>query len=322
MPDTTHFDWADLAFASKQPLRKLDATFIAAPRTLSKRRFAQILKAYLPHGNIVLGLAKEAHVVGLEDQPWFTMLRAEQVQDVIDRVNTADMPHRVYTLSYGQRDLPFILEKIPFKRAVCVNGSWYHAFHQRPEFYRLVQQRTPYELISPFADEDEAKAYAAALPALPALPTDPCNTTEMLQLANEAARYSLDSAGFQIGVTLGHEAGGGLYKPLLRTFNRVVPYQTYAMHYGASRERHFSPAHDLNHYDTNHAEVEAIIAAGEQGIDLAGTSLFINLLPCPTCARMFTSTPIQEFVYSQDHSAGYAVKMLEAAGKTVRRIVQ
>jgi hypothetical protein len=36
---------------------------------------------------------------------------------------------------------------------------------------------------------------------------------------------------------------------------------------------------------------------------------------------MFTSTGIAEFVYRADHSSGYAIKMLEAAGKTIRRLV-
>jgi deoxycytidylate deaminase len=44
-------------------------------------------------------------------------------------------------------------------------------------------------------------------------------------------------------------------------------------------------------------------------------------MPCPACARMLSQTDIEEFVYSIDHSEGYAVKMLEAAGKKVRRIV-
>jgi tRNA(Arg) A34 adenosine deaminase TadA len=316
-----NLDWADLAFGSKKPLRELNATFIAAPREISKRRLAQLLKDYLPKGNVVLGLAKEPYVLGLEDQPWFRTLQAEQVQDVIDRVNSAGVPHRLYTLSYGQRDLPFIVEKVKFREAVFVNGSWYHAFHQRPEFYQLIQGKIPYQLVSAFADEHEAKHYAERLAEPPAPNDAPLDDTAMLELAADTARYSLDSGGYQIGVAIGRPVGDGTFIPILRTFNRVVPYQTYAMLNGSARETHFSPTHDLNHYDTNHAEVEAIVTAGRQGIDLSGTTLFINLLPCPTCARMFTSTDIAEFVYSEDHSAGYAIKMLEGAGKTVRRVV-
>jgi deoxycytidylate deaminase len=112
-----------------------------------------------------------------------------------------------------------------------------------------------------------------------------------------------------------------MYKPLGGAFNKVVPYQTYAMHHGSAREKNFSPANDLNHYDTIHAEVALLINAQKNKTDLAGTTLFINLMPCPTCARMLSQTDIEEFVYSVDHSDGYAVKMLEAAGKKVRRVV-
>jgi deoxycytidylate deaminase len=93
------------------------------------------------------------------------------------------------------------------------------------------------------------------------------------------------------------------------------------MHYGASREKHFSPPNDLNYYDTVHAEVMLILQAQRQDIKLAGTTLFINLLPCPSCARMLCETPIVEFVYTNDHSEGYALRLLQAAGKKVWRLV-
>ncbi len=125
---------------------------------------------------------------------------------------------------------------------------------------------------------------------------------------------------FQTRVSLGRKKGKK-YELLATTFNPVLPYQTYAMHFGASREVNFSPPHDLNHYDTTHAEVELIIKAGREKINLKGTTLFINLLPCPACARMLSRTDIEEFVYTEDHSDGYAVKMLELAGRKVRRVV-
>jgi hypothetical protein len=36
---------------------------------------------------------------------------------------------------------------------------------------------------------------------------------------------------------------------------------------------------------------------------------------------MFCATDIAEFIYTQDHSDGYAVTLLEAAHKTVKRLV-
>jgi deoxycytidylate deaminase len=313
------FDWADLAFGSKKPLRDLKAIFIAAPRELSAKRFTQLAKTYLPAGNIVLGLAKEDYIAGFEGQPQFKTLRLSAVQSIIDKVNSAKTPHKIYTLSYFQRELPFLLEKLGLKKAIFINGSWHRSFHTRPEFYTLASQHIPYELISPFYDEAEARAYAARTEHPLPNPKGKFTDADMLSFAADAATRSFDHT-FQTGVALGRKVGT-MYQFSAAACNNVVPYQAYAMHFGASREQHFSPPNDLNHYDTVHAEVALVVKAQKAQLDLHGTTLFINLLPCPTCARMFTQTDIAEFVYSEDHSDGYAVKLLELAGKKVRRLV-
>jgi len=314
-----NFDWNELAFGSKKPLSDLRATFIAAPRELSPARFTQLVKQYLPSGNIMLGLAKEEFVLGFEGQPQFRMLQAGAVQAIIDKVNKSAAKHKIYTLAYFQRDLTFLLEKLDLKRVLFVNGSWKYTFHTLPQYYTLARRGMPYELISPFAGEAEAQAFAKNT-RLPAVPEKGVfGEGEMLDIARQIAAHSYDYS-FQTGVSLGRKRGNK-YQLLARTFNCVVPYQTYAMHFGASRETNFSPPHDLNHYDTTHAEVELILVAQKEKLDLRGTTLFINLLPCPSCARMFARTDIAEFVYNLDHSDGYAVTMLEAAGKKVRRIV-
>lgn len=314
------FDWADLAFASKKPLKDLQATFIAAPRELSVKRFAQLVKEYLPKSNVVLGLAKEDFVLGLENQPQFKMLQAEMVWPIIDKANDLASKHKIYTLQYNQRDLVYILEKIKFPRAVFVNGSWYHGFHLRPEYYVLAKQRTPYELVSPFADETEAKQCVAATKLLPLPTSGLCSEAEMMQLAQAAARHSYDYASFQTASALGRKKGAK-YELLATSHNQIIPYETYAMHFGSEREKNFSPMHDLNHYDTIHFEVAMLIRAQKQKIDLADTTLFANVLPCPHCARMLAATDLAELVYAEDHSGGYAIRMLESAGKKVRRIV-
>jgi len=318
-----NFNWSELAFGSRKPLNDLKATFIAAPRELSTKRFTQLIKEYLPQGNIVLGLAKEPFVLGFEGQPQFRTLQVRDVQAIIDKVHKAGTKHRIYTLNYFQRELPFILEKLKFNQVLLVNGSWKQTFHTNTAYYILANKRIDYAMLSPFADETEAKAYearamkeiGAAHPFKPGKYTE----TQMAALAKEVAEYSFDYS-FQTGVALGKRTSK-TYDLLAWTYNKVVPYQTYAMHHGASREVNFSPPHDLNHYDTVHAEVELIIKAQKEKIDLSGTTLFINLLPCPMCSRMFTETDINEFVYAEDHSGGYAVKMLEQAGKTVRRLI-
>lgn len=314
-----NFDWSDLAFGSKKPINELKATFIAAPRELSAARFAQLIKEYLPTGNIVLGLAKEPYVLGLEDQPQFAVLQQPTVQGIIDKVNASRSPHKIYTLSYFQRDLTYLLEKLSFTKAVFVRGSWYRAFHLRPEFYALVNRKLAYQLVSPFVDEAEAQQYAKTT-KLAALPTQGTFSQQQLfDLASRAATHSYAYSEFQTGVALGKKAGSA-YRLIATAHNTVVPYQTYAMHHGAAREVNFSPMNDLNYYDALHAEMQLLAHALHAGTPLAGTTLFINLLPCPMCARMLAQTDIAEFVYQQDHSDGYAIKMFELAGKRVRRI--
>ncbi len=319
MTDPTAFDWSGLAFGSKKPVNSLSATFIAAPREISEPRFAQLVKTYLPEGNVILGLAKEPYVLGFENQPQFRTLDVATVQAVIDKVTASTSKHKVYTLHYFQRELRYILEKLDFRKTVFINGSWKYSFHTQTPYYVLVTRNTPYELVSPFTDEAEAKAFAAQT-VLPDIPTNGTfNERGMLEIADRIAKHSYDY-GFQTGVALGRRSTA-TYKLLARAYNSVLPYQTYAMHYGASRETNFSPPNDLNYYDTTHAEVELLIKAQRERIDLHDTTMFINLLPCPACARMISRTDIAEIVYREDHSDGYAVKILELSDKKVRRHV-
>lgn len=324
-----NFGWSDVAFGSKKPINNLKATFIAAPREISPKRFTELLKELLPKGNVLLGLAKEDYIDGFEGQPQFRTLPAKRVQPFVEKIQAAETPHKLYTLSYFQREFPYILQKIKAKEILLVRGSWQFAFHTRAEYYTLVDSKIPYRMISPFVDEEDARAYESKTSKqlvdriLPHIGVNRIfNDVGMLELASKAARLSYDYT-FQTGVALGKKASQPAkgYKYIAVAFNKVMPYQTYALLNGNSREDNFSPPNDLNHYDAVHAETELIIHAQKNKTDLKGTTMFINLLPCPTCARMLAETDIEEFVYSIDHSDGYAIKMLEAAGKTVRRVV-
>ncbi len=332
--DVYHLDWSSVAFSqtAKKSLKELQATFIAAPREMSAERFKQLVKQYLPLGPIMLGLSKDPFVAGFEGQPQFKTLSFEAVRGIVDKVNASRTPHRIYTLAYFQREAKFVFGELRFRRAVLVNGSWKYAFHVTEPFYALIKKRTPYELVSPFAGENEARRYEQekageiSRQALEPWLDGPAGRTfsekDMLTIAAQAAKLSYDYC-FQTGTALGRpgKAKKDAYTLLAYSYNKVVPFQTHAMHYGAARETHFSPPHDLNHYDTVHAEVELLISAQKQGMDLGGSTLFINLLPCPACSRMLADTDIAEIIYTEDHSAGYAIKLFEAAGKRVRRLV-
>ncbi len=314
------FDWAKLAFSSKRPLSSLKATFFAAPREISEARFVQLVKDYLPKGHIILGISKEDFVEGFEDQPQFAMLRQKKLQKMIDKIN-ASSEHKVYTLHYFQRELTTIIEKLTPPRAVFVNGSWHHSFHTQPVYYVLSEKRIPYELVSAFAGEVEAVAYEKTVTKkIPSLKLPGAQKdVEILALTDIVAKGSFDHT-FQTGTILAKKVKDR-YEPILASFNKVVPYQTYALLHGSSREKHFSPPHDTNHYDTIHAEMALLVEAHKKNISLKGMTLFVNLMPCPNCARTLAETDIAEVVYRIDHSEGYAADLLQKANKTVRRIV-
>lgn len=312
----TTFDWK----ISKDQINALDAIFIAAPRELSARRFAQIVKRYLPKANIILGIATEEYIVGFENQPQFKMLKLAAVEGVIDKVATSSSQHKIYVLEYNQPELSDIIQRCDFKRILLVNGSWKYAFHNLDSYQAIVERGFEYKFISPFADEDEAHDYEKTHTPHVDLPKpgDMLTELEMTQIADAVAVQSFDNS-FQTGVSLGRKVDDA-YEYIETAFNQVIPYQTYALHHGNSREKYLSRPHDTNHYDTIHAEMQLLTKALAGGIDLAGTTLFVNLLPCPNCARTLSQTTIAEIVYRHDHSDGYAVELLKLCGKKVWRL--
>jgi deoxycytidylate deaminase len=301
------FNWGDLAFTSKKPIKDLAAIFITAPREMSKKRLTQLIKEYLPKANLLIGIAAEPYVLGLEDQPQFKMLRLTDSQPIIDKVNNSASNHKIYVLNYSQRDITYVLEKISPKKVLLVNGSWYHGFHHRQEYYTLVNNHIDFEKISPFYDEEEAKFFAKQVKLSTQLSSGRFSAEEMMNLANSAAKHSFDFSGLQTGISLGRKKSNK-YELISTAHNEILPYETYSMHY-------------LNYYDAVHAEVVAIVNAQKNKLDLKSSTLFINLMPCPTCTKMFMKTDITEFIYLDDHSDGYALKMLELAGKKVRRLI-
>lgn len=311
------YDWTELAFSNKKEIKSLNAIFILAPREISVQRFTEICKEYLPQSNIVLGISKEEYILGFENQPQFRTLQVKEIETILEKIRTSKSPHKVYTLEYSQRDAVHVLTRLNFQKVLLVNGSWSKTFHTREEFYTIVKEKIPYDFISPFVDELEAKEYAQKFSqenlSNEINPNYKYSQLEIMNLLDHVARKSFDNA-FQTGAILAKNG-----KILAHAHNKVVPFETYAMHYGAIREKELTPPHDTSHYDTIHAEVALMIQAQKKKIDLIDSELFINLLPCPSCARMFCETDINTIYYQHDHSEGYAVKLLEKAGKKVER---
>lgn len=318
------FDWNDLAFASKKPLSSLKATFIMAPRELSETRLKQIVKQYLSLGNVVLGISSEPFVVGFEDQQQFKMLRYSEgniVNKLVSKIAEANTPYKMYILQYFQRDIQYVVDKIVFTKFVSVNGSYKLAFHNLPVYYSLTRKSIPIDHISPFIDENEAEEYERDhKQSLDISTRNTMTENEVMEVVDNIKKSSFDYCT-QVGAALVKKIGNK-YKLLARDYNAVVPKQWQILHYGSEREKSFSPPQDINHHDTIHAEMRLLINSARNKIPLDGTSLFINLMPCPACARTLSQTDIEEFVYQFDYAEGYGVGLLEKCGKKVRRLVE
>ncbi len=295
--------------------------FIVAPREMSVRRLTEIVKHYLPKGNIVLGISKEPYVVGFEGQPQFKMLERETVQPIVDKIDTSSSPYKVKVFEYSQKDLASIVGGLTYsQRVLLVNGSWQYTFHNSEAYKALMANNVPVKFISPFVDENEAHEYekthqvSVELPSVGSVLKD----SELFTLVERVAKRSYDYS-FQVGAVLARKMSDD-YEFIAATHNKVIPYGTYALHHGNSREKHLSPPHDTNHYDTIHAEMQFLVEAARGDYGLDGATLFIDLLPCPNCARTLSQTNIDGIVYRRDHSDGYAVEILKLCGKKVERM--
>ena len=248
---------------------------------------------------------------------------------------------RISILTYHQRDLIYIFKEIDFSLIIFINGSWHKMLHTREELWTILDRKIPYKMISPFVDEKDATNYTNNI--LGSFRKNSLfekdrrySDAGIMKVVGKSTMRSFDHT-WQTGCLLAkkknptkYSGGKGGIPPsssdkkdkkiLLTAHNKIIPYETYAMHHGSLREKHFTPPNDMNNYDTIHAEIDLIIQAQKKRISLKGTSLYIDLMPCPTCAKMIAESDIEEVVYRLDHSNGYAFDLLKKMGKKVRRI--
>lgn len=66
--------------------------------------------------------------------------------------------------------------------------------------------------------------------------------------------------------------------------------------------------------NTIHAEQKIIAEAAKSGISLQGTSLYVNIFPCPVCAKLIAFSGIKNLYFGEGGSNFDAKKVLDAAG--------
>lgn len=317
------FDPATYSESDKTLLRGLKATFVMAAREMSEARLTQLVKEYLAKGNVIFGVAKEAFVDGFDEQPQFRTLPLEPVEKLVEKIEKAHLPHSIRVITYRQQDVDEVIRAVRPQRVVVVRGSYIYPFHRRSTSQLLEKRNIPFEYVSPFVDEEQAKAYLAAVYLL--MHTQKGSTfsditeKDVMALVGEVAKESFDYS-FQTGAVLAEKVGKQ-YQIIDAACNEVVPYQTFALHFGNAREIHRS-AHqaDAVHYDTIHAEMNLLVRAMKNGVNFEGKSLFINMMPCPNCARTLVNSGLKEMVYLETHSGDYAVELFEKAGIVTRKV--
>ncbi len=312
------YKWSEIAFGKKpEGIKDKPFTFIHISRDISEARILELFKEYISTSNILWGIAEEEYIEGFDGQIQFETLKESSFKSLIDKVSKANISRELLFLKYNQRDARYIIESLKPKINVLVNGSWKSVFHQTQVFGTLVKNELKYKLVSAFTDEKEAKEYEKKVKKVidrtTKLPTI-LKESEYLEALTTVSKRSFDHS-FQVGSIL---LKGN--KVIASAHNEIVPFETYALLNGSLREKNFTPQNDLNFYDTHHSELGILNICLNKGISLKGTTLLVNLLPCPTCAKALAHTTISRVIYHLDHSSGYSFDLLKRYGIDCIRI--
>lgn len=309
------YDWNTITNNQKKELCKTKPIFVVGPRELSGARLNALIEKLSVQHAVLWGCLKDDFINGFEGCTQFRALSLENLETSVKAID------QISVITYFQHDLRYLLNELNFRAVIFVNGSWKYMLHTTPEFWLVLKRKVPYKLVSPFFDEAEARKYAQKIEEdyaheqlydVKKKYTD----EDLMKLVDKVAKRSFDWT-YQIGAVLVKDA-----RVIDVAHNTTLPFETASMHYGHSKEQNFSPIGDQNYYDTNHAEVELVLKALRTKHSLENCKLYLNVMPCPTCARMLAHTDIEEIVYEHDHSDGYAAKLLTRVGKKVRRIIR
>ncbi|MBU0975799.1 MAG: deaminase [Patescibacteria group bacterium] len=311
-------DWNKLNDKDKKKLtgsRKL--AFVAGPVQMSDKRVRELISE-LSECQLLFGCLKDEWIPGLEGFLQFSPLKIEELNKPKSR--PIEKPA---ILSHFQKDLKYIIRELKPKVVVFINGSWFQQIHYRKEFWEAVSVGAKIELKSPFVNEAEAKRFTKKIEENYEAEklyskTKKYSDREIFQILEKKRRHSWDWCGQPTAALVRNG------RILALTHNRVMSYQAYQMHDGSIREKFQVPAQEMiETHLTNHAEVEMLEVARRERIRLENTSLYMNIFPCPVCAKMLARTPIRKVVYAQDHNLGNTIgyKVLEASGVKLKRVV-
>jgi dCMP deaminase len=291
--------------------------FIAGSREMSPKRVLDLFKRYSKKGKIIWGVYKEPFIKGFEEQPQFKTLNIEILNKfktlLLKRDQTFDV--RLEIIEYSQEDELEVINSLKIDKAIFINGSWKIVFHRRPIFELLKSKNIEFSLKSPFVDDAESLEYSKRIAesieeCIDALMHQCILTSDedYLGLADIVAKRSFDYT-WQTGAVLVRDG-----KVILTAHNRILPYENFAMHNGSLREKNMSALNDVANYDTIHAEMNMVIKALNEKVDIKGSTLYVNLMPCPSCARVLALSGIKKVVCRERHFGDYAEELFSDMG--------
>lgn len=302
---------------------------IAGSREMSKSRCIELLKKYLSEGDIVWMVYEEEFIKGFEGQPQFRTLKKEILLEIQSKISSQNpkLASGFKTIRLSQQLLPQFLEKEHFDKIILINGSWKTAFFRTKVGEILLNKGLKPSFKSPFCSSEEAKTYHSnlkeeiqsnfSIEIKPFLIKPNFNIEDFFMLAEISSRRSWDYT-WQTGAVLSVEN-----KPVLYGYNRVFPYETSMMHHGSKKEHGVDKEtshkflNNLTLNETLHAEIDILIQALNQKIDLENAILYVSLMPCPDCARAIAASRISQVYCKGIHYGGESKEILEEAGKKV-----
>ncbi len=309
------FDWNKLSDKDKRLFRKRSITYILGSVNMSVKRIRGIYRAQ--KGYVLFGCLKDEEIPGLEGSCQFAPLQFRRLTKTLKAVKN------VGVLEHFHKDARYIIKELKPKKVLFVNGSWSGPVHYKSMYWKAIDIGAKIELISPFEDEKEAKRYEKRIfkkshSEKLFLGRKRYSDEDIMKITSKISRFSWDWIG-QIGAVL---ARNGVIKAF--AWNRVLPYEAYQMHEGAPRERMQIPSQEMiETHLTNHAECEILEICRSKKISMKDAFLYINIFPCPICAKNLSRTDIKGIIYVHDHNLGNDIgyKALKASGKVLKRLV-
>jgi dCMP deaminase len=116
---------------------------------------------------------------------------------------------------------------------------------------------------------------------------------------------------------------GCILKPvddeLIHTSNSYVPTQYSAEIDGDIRSQAYQGV-DIENLNAVHAEAKAIASAAKQGVALENSECFVSTFPCPSCAKLISSSGIESLYFFDGYAVGDGLNVLRANGLRITRI--